>query len=281
MLRLARWVAPVAAAAFSLSCSVASADDGVRHGWCTSKRFCVSASRGGTPGGESSGGAVKGRPAGATKGGKAPKCKVQRMDPQPPPGAFWDPGEGKVAYERTCPGGVTTHFAGAPGAAGPTIDPAVVAQQAVDKMDLGGPRIASPRAAGKYTVGVPMWMWVNPSVTTYGPNSASASAGGITVTATAEVSSIRWSMGDGGSVTCNGPGTKYRDSYGMSDSPTCGYRYKASSKERADGRWHGTATSTWSIHWEVTGGGGGEGDLTHQAPATPFTVHVGEMRVLD
>ncbi|MFE4720416.1 ATP/GTP-binding protein [Streptomyces sp. NPDC056728] len=173
---------------------------------------------------------------------------------------------------------MTTHFAGAPGAAGPTIDPAVVAQQAVDKMDLGGPRIASPRAAGKYTVGVPMWMWVNPSATSYGPNSASASAGGITVTATAEVSSIRWSMGDGGSVTCNGPGTKYRDSYGMSDSLTCGYRYKASSKKRADGRWHGTATSTWSIHWEVTGGG--EGDLTQQA-ATAFTVHVGEMRVLD
>jgi len=34
-------------------------------------------------------------------------------------------------------------------------------QQAVDEMKLADPDIASPRAAGKYTVGVPMWMWVN------------------------------------------------------------------------------------------------------------------------
>ncbi|MET8210338.1 ATP/GTP-binding protein [Streptomyces sp. NPDC005373] len=203
------------------------------------------------------------------------------MSPQPPPGTLYYLGEGVTVYLHRCADGIVLPVAGAAGAAPPAVDPAQLAQQAVDKMALGGPRIASPRAAGKYTVGVPMWMWVNPSATTFGPNSASASAGGITVTATAKVSSIKWSMGDGESVTCNGPGTKYRDSYGMSASPTCGYRYKASSKDRADGQWHGTATSTWSIHWEVTGGGGGEGDLTHQAAATAFTVHVGEMRVLD
>ncbi|WP_460120339.1 hypothetical protein [Streptomyces phaeofaciens] len=57
-------------------------------------------------------------------------------------------------------------------------------------MKLAGPDIASPRATGKYLVGMPMWMWVNQSATTYGPNTASASAGGVTVTATAKVSKI-------------------------------------------------------------------------------------------
>jgi hypothetical protein len=117
-----------------------------------------------------------------------------------------------------------------------TVDPAALAQRAVDSMTLLGPDIASPRAAGKYTVGVPMWMWVNQSATTYGPNTASASAGGITVTATAKVSKIVWKMGDGASVTCNGSGTPYTSSEGMAESPTCGHVYSKTSASTQSGK---------------------------------------------
>ncbi len=55
--------------------------------------------------------------------------------------------------------------------------PLVVAQQAINKMKLAGPDIASPqRTAGTYIVGMPMWLWVNTSPTTFGPNTTSAPA---------------------------------------------------------------------------------------------------------
>ncbi|UVT14187.1 ATP/GTP-binding protein [Streptomyces thermocarboxydus] len=157
-----------------------------------------------------------------------------------------------------------------------TVDPAVLAQRAVDSMTLLGPDIASPRVAGKYTVGVPMWMWVNRSATTYGPNTASASAGGITVTATAKVSKIVWKMGDGASVTCNGPGTPYTSSQGMAESPTCGHVYSKTSAGAQNGKFPVTATSTWTINWQ---GGGQAGQLT-QVRQTNVQVAVGEVQVV-
>jgi hypothetical protein len=157
-----------------------------------------------------------------------------------------------------------------------TVDPAALAQRAVDSMTLLGPDIASPRAAGKYTVGVPMWMWVNQSATTYGPNTASASAGGITVTATAKVSKIVWKMGDGASVTCNGSGTPYTSSEGMAESPTCGHVYSKTSASTQSGKFPVTATSTWTINWQ---GGGQAGQLT-EVRQTNVQVAVGEVQVV-
>ncbi|PWI05143.1 ATP/GTP-binding protein [Streptomyces sp. NWU339] len=157
-----------------------------------------------------------------------------------------------------------------------TVDPAVLAQRAVDSMTLLGPDIASPRAAGKYTVGIPMWMWVNQSATTYGPNTASASAGGITVTATAKVSKIGWQMGDGASVTCNGPGTPYQASEGMAESPTCGHVYSKTSAGAQNGKFPVIATSTWTIDWQ---GGGAAGQLT-EVRQTNVQVAIGEVQVV-
>lgn len=41
-----------------------------------------------------------------------------------------------------------------------TIDPEILARQAVDSMTLRPPKVASPRSEGTYVVGMPMWMWV-------------------------------------------------------------------------------------------------------------------------
>ncbi|MFE7764194.1 ATP/GTP-binding protein [Streptomyces sp. NPDC057438] len=212
-------------------------------------------------------------------------CVYKLADPQPPAGSLdWEghePGDGAV-YEQTCGwGGVDgdtivrmVWLAEPP--AQETVDPAVLAQRAVDSMTLLGPDIASPRAAGKYTVGVPMWMWVNQSATTFGPNTASASAGGITVTATAKVSKIVWKMGDGASVTCNGPGTPYQASEGMAQSPTCGHVYSKASAGAKNGKFPVTATSTWTIDWQ---GGGQAGQLT-EIRQTNGQVAIGELQVV-
>ena len=234
---------------------------------------------GGTDGTGGSGSSDSGDPTDKTV------CVYKLADPQPPAGSLdWqghEPGDGAV-YEQTCGwGGVDgdvivrmVWLADPPPQE--TVDPAVLAQRAVDSMTLLGPDIASPRVAGKYTVGVPMWMWVNRSATTYGPNTASASAGGITVTATAKVSKIVWKMGDGASVTCNGPGTPYTSSQGMAESPTCGHVYSKTSAGAQNGKFPVTATSTWTINWQ---GGGQAGQLT-EVRQTNVQVAVGEVQVV-
>ncbi|MEU6610265.1 ATP/GTP-binding protein [Streptomyces shenzhenensis] len=239
-------------------------------------------------GGDSTGGAAGGRSSGSGDDSNKNVCTYKLADPQPPTGSLdWkghEPGDGAV-YEQTCiwdPGGPGPEhsivrmvwLAEPPEQA--TVAPAVLAQRAVDSMTLLGPDIASPRVAGRYTVGVPMWMWVNQSATTYGPNTASASAGGITVTATAKVSKIVWTMGDGASVTCNGPGTPYASSEGMAQSPTCGHVYSKISAGAQNGKFPVTATSTWAINWQ---GGGQAGQLT-EVRQTNVQVAVGEVQVV-
>jgi hypothetical protein len=145
-------------------------------------------------------------------------------------------------------------------------------------MLLTGPDIASPRAAGKYIVGVPMWMWVNESPTTYGPNTASASLAGVTVTATAKVTKIDWDMGDGNAVTCQGPGTAYQASYGKQESPTCGHTYNRTSASQSGRKYSVNATATWTVDWQVDGGGEtGQFTETRQSQAQ---VAIGELQVV-
>ncbi|MGW1364902.1 ATP/GTP-binding protein [Streptomyces chartreusis] len=218
---------------------------------------------------------------------KPPPCTYEKMDPQPPVGSGFggDRKPGEVAYIRTCKSGpdgapIRSVIIADEGADVPVVDPQAVAQLAVARMKLLGPKVASPRAAGKYTVGVPMWLWVDQSPTTFGPNTASATAGGVTVTATASVASIQWDMGDGTEpVTCTGAGTAYKAEYGLKASPDCGHLFRTTSAGKSDGKFQGTATSTWTVTWQVNGGGG-NGQFT-EIRTTDFAAAVGELKVLD
>ncbi|MFF0338068.1 ATP/GTP-binding protein [Streptomyces fimicarius] len=197
----------------------------------------------------------------------------------------WKPGDPGKLYNVTCPGagrelaGGTMFSAAAPASA-PTIDPEVVARQAVESMRLTGPVVANPRAEGRYVVGMPFWMWATPSPQTYGPVTASATAGGVTVSATAKVTRAVWDMGDGESVTCSGPGTKYTADRGKTMSPDCGHRYLRSSAGEPDERYAGSTTTTWTVDWTVTTGGAQTGSFT-TTRTTDWTARVGEVQVLN
>ncbi|WP_330334778.1 hypothetical protein OHS33_36880 [Streptomyces sp. NBC_00536] len=85
-------------------------------------------------------------------------------------------------------------------------------------------------------------------------------------------------MGDGSSVSCTGPGTPYTAARGMTPSPDCGHLYQTTSAKQPGSSFKGTATSTWSVDWAVTGGGR-TGQLA-EVRQSAFTVTVGEVQVV-
>jgi hypothetical protein len=114
---------------------------------------------------------------------------------------------------------------------------------------------SSPAPAALQLTRLPVWLWVAPAA--WAPQSRTAQVPGESVTATATPVSAAWSMGDGTTVTCHGPGTAYEGGNPAVASPTCGHTYDQSSAGRPGGAYRVTVTITWDITWTGTGGAGG------------------------
>ena len=145
-------------------------------------------------------------------------------------------------------------------AAGP--DPEVLAQQALDSMQLRGIAIGTaPPPGTQALVNTPVLLWVDqPGAATWGPVSATAAAGGVSVTATARATSVRWDMGDGSTVIC-GKGAAYGSAADPSEAP-CSHTY------RRAGQWQITATTSWQVDWQAsTGRSGGTAVQTQSSVA--------------
>ncbi|MFI7062567.1 hypothetical protein ACIBL3_16415 [Kribbella sp. NPDC050124] len=116
-------------------------------------------------------------------------------------------------------------------------------------------------AAGDGVVNVPIWMWVtDPGESTTGPLTKQATLDGVTIVATGTVDRIEWAMGAGDKVTCKGAGTPFTRAYAegkslkeIPASPTCGHKYRKTSRCEATGKFQVTATAYWNVNW--TGGG--------------------------
>jgi len=169
------------------------------------------------------------------------------------------------------------------------VDPAVLAQQAVASMSLRVAEIGTTGGSppdGMQIVGIPAWFWAadpgestTPGVAGVAPITRSASAGGITVTATARLDRTVWSVGDGATVTCagaNAAGTPWRYGYGGQPSPTCGYTYTRTSAGQPNEAYTVTATAYWVVDWS---GGGQSGTLTVQRSRS-IPKRVGEVQVI-
>lgn len=156
--------------------------------------------------------------------------------------------------------------------------PRDLAEEATDKAPLPVPAIHLSPPSTLY-VNVETWLWIDPSQ--WQPVVASATAGSVTATATAVPQSVTWSMGNGDTVTCAGPGTAYHQGDVRAGvHPACGYTYRHSSA-RGDGGWFTvSATVTWSVTWTAAGapGGGSLGTVTRTAEVR---VQVAEIQVLN
>jgi hypothetical protein len=150
-----------------------------------------------------------------------------------------------------------------PGEDGLPVDPAVLAQRAVDSLRLPQPQIASS-PADFALVRLPVWLWLDGA--SWQEQSASASVPGLTVTAIATPVKATWSMGDGATVTCESAGTKWTTSYGAEDeSPTCGHTYTRTSAGAPDGEFAVSVTVEWAVSWSGGGASGTEPGMTTTA----------------
>ena len=214
-------------------------------------------------------------------------CYVSLLKPQPPAGdPSWqgrEPGDGAVynCYQPQTELLILIWSADPPPNSGQGPTPREVAQLAVEQMNLRAIDIGIAPEPGDNSIGIvgmPVWMWAaNPDSRTVGPATASASAGGITVTATARVHQITWDMGDGHSVTCTTAGTPYKEAYGNKKSPDCGHVYTTSSSSEPDDRFTVTATSDWVITWE---GAGQTETIRLNGLTRSVQISVGEAQVL-
>lgn len=129
----------------------------------------------------------------------------------------------------------------------PPPSPYQVAQMASARIRLDNPRIGSApctTAGCMGAVGVPVWMWVDGGLPT---RTATASVQGVSVTVTARMDRVDWSMGDGHTVTCYTAGTPYTTALGWRESPDCGYIYQQTSREQPGGTYPLRASAHWTI----------------------------------
>lgn len=151
-----------------------------------------------------------------------------------------------------------------------------VREVAIARINMGAPEVgASPCVSAadacRGTVGVPVWLWVGDGNGSLPSESATASAGPHTINATAKVSKVKWSLGDGQTTVCAGTGTAYDASRDGWSSPACGFE----TGWRKSGTYTLTATYVWDISWT-----GDDAGSTRQSLSSSEQVTVGELQAV-
>jgi hypothetical protein len=210
-------------------------------------------------------------------------CRYLRSgDQRPRPAGAPQPG---AWYQRSC----QTNGTGSTDAVwrtdGDAPGPEVLARQAVSRLRLPAPIVrTNPAPTAAQVVFVPTWLWIESAA--WGSRSATASAGGLSVTATARPVRVRWETGDGAENICGGPGQPWKR--GMdpgAESPTpctdaasggrarSGHVYTRASLPGVPYRLR--ATVTWEIAWVGGGVSGTVAPLTSTAALDLRVVEAG------
>jgi hypothetical protein len=153
-----------------------------------------------------------------------------------------------------------------------------LAYEASRELPLPYPRPAlSPAIGTDQLVGLSTWLWLEPG--SWATLEATASVPGLSATATAAPTRVRWDMGDGTTVTCNGPGVPYdpaRDD--DAQSTDCKHTYQRVSAGEPGGAYTATVSIDWAIGWSATNGEGGT--LHGTTRGTSFPVPVAERQAV-
>jgi hypothetical protein len=203
------------------------------------------------------------------------ECYYKLAEPQ------LDPPEGAITgayYSVTCAGGAPDNrwIEGAP----PTApDPVTLALRARAGITLRGPDIQiRPDANGAGLVGLPVWLWVDKSEETWGPNENSAADGGLVVEITASVTRLTFDLGDGTTIDCSTSGGTPYPTGATGPSPDCGHVYTKSSRKQPGQKFTITATATWTVNWESSSGE--RGTLAPEPQESTASVRINELQVV-
>ncbi len=190
-------------------------------------------------------------------------------------------------YFVKCPGTHLTIYSGAlswfpsatPSAAPtPGLAPSALAVQAADSLTLPSP-VINLNPSSFSVVNLNSWLWIDPQA--WHSFSATATAGSVTANTVAVPDTVSWSMGDGNTVVCGGPGTPYQPAISDEGQTTdCSYTYLESSAGQPsvngdpnNGAFDVTATVTWTVSWSATGAvGGGSLPPLHTSSSVPVRV---------
>jgi hypothetical protein len=154
------------------------------------------------------------------------------------------------------------------GPAAPRITGAQLAQRAFSRFKVSAPApVLSP---AKAVVNYPTWLWL---VGGWSPQSATATVPGLSATVTAAPSKAVWDMGEGGQVTCNGPGTPYNPNVPDAAQHTdCSFTYAKSSAGVPGGSFAATVTVYFGASWRATDGTAGQLGTVTGVANFPVTV---------
>lgn len=159
----------------------------------------------------------------------------------------------------------------------PPVDPEVIRDIAAARLEPPQPAPeTSPSLAQQSFVHVPTWLWIDQAE--WSPVQASTTRGLTTVTVRANPIHARWVMGDGGGISCFGPGAVWESGAAESDTD-CSYTYLHSSYGEPEGRFEASVAVTWEFEWwinDVHQGVFGSVDLS-----TSFDVAVAEIQAVE
>ncbi|MGQ4267638.1 hypothetical protein [Nocardiopsis changdeensis] len=161
-------------------------------------------------------------------------------------------------------------------------DPLTSIEEAMASFQLPEPTIAtSPGTDSLILVNTPLWLWVDPQ--SWGAESTSAELGDSSLTVTATPARTLWTMGDGSTVECEGPGTPFDPAVHDADSasPDCGHVYTSASDTTPEGVRTVTVRVLWDTEWSFSGGGGGALDQLTSTSEVDLTVRESHGLVTD
>lgn len=160
---------------------------------------------------------------------------------------------------------------------GGAVDPRQLAEDARRSVSIDPPPIeTSPDADRETYTQVATWLWVDPAWwKTY---SATASAGRVSATVTAEPVLATWSTGDGGTEECAGPGVVWRRGFD-DDATYCSHVYRQSSAGQPEGTYPLGVTVDFEVTWASNIGQGGS--LDGLSRSSSRSIRVGEIQAIE
>ena len=175
--------------------------------------------------------------------------------------------------------GTGYNFWAAPGAAAAApvlVDPAVLAQRALDQLQLVQPSIHMAPAPPLQTyVGLETWLWMDPA--RWQPLDLTVTAGPTAVTVTARPARAVWDL-TAGSTTCTSPGRAWVIGMGDDEQTDCSYTFTQISDGQPDDAFAVSSTLVYQVDWTCAGGCLADNGTLGEVPGLPgaAAIRVGE-----